>query len=98
MLSDRGVTMARRKMIRVRVLRSFNGMRKGDQAEVVSSDRVATWIKGGFMEALDGQNPAGPGSAEPHADERVADGTQGGSPAGGEPGQSFGAGPYGSPA
>lgn len=84
---------------RVRVLTSFNLMRKGDEAETLLSPVVQGWINLGFVEVVpNGADPAGPGGAEPDDHERVQDGAEGGFPAGGEPGESFGAGGYGASA
>jgi len=85
-----------KRTLHVRVRISFNGMRKGDEAIVPDSPRVLAWIAGGLMEVIGGgEDQAGPGGAEQDAYERVADGAEGSGPAGGEPGQGFGAGAFG---
>ena len=90
--------MARRKPARehVRVLVSFNGMRAGDEAEIELTPRVHGWIDAGLMEVLSGPYSFGPGSAEPDDHERLEDGAAGSVPPGGESGEGFGAGAYGS--
>lgn len=88
-----------RAQARVRVRVSFNGMRKGDEADIPWSDLAVAYVALGYLEVIDGgTDPAGQGGAEPDDAQRVPDGAEGGVPAGGEPGQDFGAGPYGSPA
>lgn len=83
----------------IRVRSSFNGMRKGDTATVELDERVQGWVRAGLVEVTGhGTDQAGPGGAEPDDYERVPEGAEGGEQAGGEPGQDFGSGAYGSPA
>ena len=84
---------------RVRVLRSFNGFRAGDEADTVVDQMIRGWIDAGLMKVVgDGTDPAGPGGAEPDDHERVPDGAAGSLEASREPGESFGAGGYGTSA
>ena len=88
----------KRKMsetVHVRVLVSFDAVRAGDVAHLERTPRVQGWIDAGLVEVLDGTAEAGPGGAEPDDNERVTDGTQRSSSAGGEQGEGFGAGGYG---
>lgn len=92
--------MARPKVsrVRLRVLVSFNGMRVGDEAEVAMSPLVQGWINAGMAEVVrGGKDQAGPGGAEPDVGEREPERVEDSVPAGGEPGQGFGAGAYGTP-
>jgi hypothetical protein len=101
--------MAKKQMprtVRVRALVSFNDVRAGDEAWLPWGERVHAWERAGLVELIDsevkeirrGESETGPGAVEPDTHERVAVGAEGSVPAGGEPGQDFGAGPYGSPA
>jgi hypothetical protein len=92
--------MAKRfETVHIHVLVSFGDVKAGDLAHLERTPRVQGWIDAGLVEVLDdGESEAGQGAAESADDERVTDGAEGGEPAGGEPGQSFGAGPYGAPA
>lgn len=90
--------MTRRKNgpVRIRVLTSFNGMVRKDEADVHLSARVQGWIDAGLVEVVDGgKDQARPGGTEPATDGGVPFGAGGGSTAGGEPGPGFGAGGYG---
>lgn len=82
--------------VRVRVRVSFNGMHKGSEATVELNDRIRAWVDAGLMEVLHGEDPAGPSGAEPDDHERDAYGAPGSVATGGEPGQGFGTGAYGS--
>lgn len=83
----------------VRVLISFDDVKRGDVARMELTPRVREWIRIGLVEVVGrGKDQAGPGGAESDDHERVTDGAAGGVPSGGEPGESFGAGPYGAPA
>lgn len=85
--------------VHVRARVSFNLIHKGDEAILELNPTVAGWIGAGYMEVIGGgEDQAGPGEPESDADEREPVGAEGSGPAGGEPGQDFGAGPYGSPA
>lgn len=92
--------MARKtSYVTVRARVSFNGIRQGDEATVVRDTRVSGWIDAGLMEEVsNGTGQAGPGGAEPGDDERKPKRAAGSVPAGGEQGEGFGAGGYGSPA
>jgi hypothetical protein len=92
--------MAKRfETVHIHVLVSFGDVKAGDLAHLERTPRVQGWIDAGLVEVLDdGESEAGQGAAEPADDERVEGGAEGSIPASGEPGQSFGAGPYGSPA
>lgn len=86
-----------RKHVRVRVLKSFNGLRKGDESAAVMDERLKAWVDMGLLEVIDdGASAAGPGGAEQDNNECVQDGAPGSGPAGGEPGPGFGSGGYGS--
>lgn len=90
--------MTRKKTAKalVKVLRSFNGMRRGEEAVLPLTGLVQGWIAAGFMEVVQGgQDQAGQSGPEQDADERLPLGTEGGEPTGGEQGQGFGAGSYG---
>jgi hypothetical protein len=70
----------------LRVLRSFDLMRKGETFENVVTDRVLALVGLGFLEVVDdGENPSGPAAAQP--------GDQGGEPKGPEAEGSAGAEP-----
>lgn len=87
----------RRKHVRVRVRISFNGLRRGDESLAVMDDRLQSWVNAGLVEVIgDGEDQTGPGRAESDNHERDPDGVARGGPAGGEPGEGFGAGGYGS--
>ena len=91
--------MTRRKNapVRIRVLTAFNGMRRGDAADVHLTDRVQGWVNAGLVEVESGgKDQARPGRTEPTAERGVPFGTGDGGPAGDEPGEGFGAGGYGS--
>lgn len=93
--------MAARKVLKtthVRVLVSFDDVKAGDVAHLALTPRIQGWIDAGLVEVLDGEGQVGPGEFEPDDHERVPGGTEGSVPASGEPGESFGAGPYGAPA
>lgn len=82
-----------KKSVDIRIRVSFNGMEAGDVCTVDLSPRVQGWINAGVAEVVDsGTDQTGPSSALPDDDERVAGGTAGGVPTGGEPGESAGAG------
>ncbi|MEU7010366.1 hypothetical protein [Streptomyces sp. NPDC046332] len=63
--------MTRKKLItaRVRARRSFMDIREGHEATVVVDSVVQGWIDAGHMDIVEevdgGEDPAGPGSAEP---------------------------------
>lgn len=87
------------RTVHVRVLISFDDVKRGDIAHLKLTPRVREWIRIGLVEVIkDGEGEAGQGAAEQADDERVEGGAEGSIPASGEPGQSFGAGPYGAPA
>lgn len=83
---------------RVEILVPFNGMYRGDTADVVVDATVQGWINAGLarlMEAVNGTDQAGQGAV-------VADDSWGeplragaGSTSGDEPSQGFGTGSYG---
>lgn len=90
--------MGRRKTfgtIHVRVLISFGDVKAGDIAHMERTPRVQGWIDAGLVEVLDGEGEAGPGGADTDDREGLEDGAASGGPAGGEPGEGFGAGGYG---
>lgn len=82
--------------VRVRALVSFSEIRQGDEADVEVNARVQGWINAGLVVIVGGTGEAGPGSAEPDAPGGDPEGTEGSLPAGGEPGEGFGTGAYGS--
>jgi hypothetical protein len=82
--------------VRVRVITSFNEMRQGDEAEIEINSIVQGWINAGLVVIVDGTSPAGPGGAEPDAHGGDPKGAPGGVTPGGEPGEGFGTGAYGS--
>lgn len=82
--------------VHVRILRSFNGLRKGDEATLELNAKVQGWIGAGLAEVVDGgKDPAGPGGAEPDPGAGEQGGAAGGVASGGEPGQGFGTGAFG---
>ncbi len=84
------------KYARVRVLTSFNGMRRGDEADVELNPRVQGWVNAGLVEVIgSGTGAAGPGGAEPDDHQRDAVRASGSGASGGEPGEGFGTGGYG---
>jgi len=84
---------------RVRVRTSFNGLRKGDEADVKLSELVRAWLAMGLVEVVTGgTDPAGPGAAEPSAAGGAPERAGDSGPAGDEPGESFGSGGYGTSA
>lgn len=86
-----------KQLVHIKALVSFNSIHKGDDAVVEITPRVQAWIDAGMVKVIeDGKDQARPGGAEPDADERVATGTVGSLPPGGEQGEGFGAGAYGS--
>lgn len=92
--------MARmKKTVHLRIRTSFNGMQIGDDAVVELNATVQGWLNAGVAEVIeDGEDQARPGGAEPDDDERLAAGAARGVASGGEPGQGFGAGSYGTSA
>lgn len=83
------------KTVHVRVLISFDDVKRGDDALLELTPRVREWIRIGLVEVLGGEDPIGPGAAESDDHERVAKGTEGSVPTGSEPGEGFGTGAYG---
>lgn len=81
--------------VNVRVLISFGDVKAGDVAHLERTPRVQGWIDAGLVEVLGGESEAGPGSPDPDDNERVTGGVEGSVPAGGEQGEGFGAGGYG---
>lgn len=90
--------MARKTQVQalVRVLVSFNDVQAGDEAILPIDTRVQGWISAGLVEVVpDGTGAAGPGKPAKDDDKRVPAGTEGSLPTGGEPGEGFGSGAYG---
>jgi hypothetical protein len=90
--------MARKapETVRIRVLTSFNGMHRGDEADVVMSPVVQGWLSVGLIKVVGGgKDPAGPGGTEQDDHRSVPAGARGSRPASGEPGEGFGTGGYG---
>lgn len=85
------------KMVRVEVIVSFSGMRRGDKSTLELTPRVQTWINAGLVRVVDGgKNPARSRRTESDAAGGVPFGAGDSSKAGDESGQGFGAGGYGS--
>lgn len=86
------------KTSRVEILVPFNGMYRGDTADVVVDERVQGWINAGLArltEAVNGTDQARPGAAIADDPGGVAFGAGDSSASGDEPSQGFGAGGYG---
>lgn len=85
--------------IHIRARTSFNEIVQGQEATVEMNAKVQGWLNAGLVEVVhDGTTEAGPGSAEPDDNDRVAPGAQGGRKTGRQPRQGFGTGGYGSAA
>lgn len=83
--------------MRVRVLISFNGLVKGTVAEGTPTDRLKAYVDLGYLGVVDdGEDQAGPGGPATGDPGRVGTGAADSGASGGEPGQGFGAGGYGS--
>lgn len=86
------------KVVRARVLRNFNGMRAGDEGEVPLTERLIAFVGLGLMKVVvdGGKDQAGPGRPAKGDAGRVGEGAADSGAPGGEQGQGFGSGGYGS--
>lgn len=83
----------------IRIRTSFNNMYVGDEATVEVTPLVQGWIDAGLAEVVaGGTDPAGQGSTQPAVVQGQPKRAGGGVPAGGEPGEGFGASGYGTTA
>lgn len=90
------MTARKTKTARIRVLVSFNGMIKGDEATLELTPRVQGWINAGVVKVVgDGKDPARPGTAESSAAGSLPLGAGDSGPSGDEQGKGFGSSGYG---